>query len=387
MKIIYLRRSYLPVKISKILLSMKNKSTQRLLGVDLLRGIAAYAVVFVHSGDETLGLPISQNAIALRMGFYFAVPFFLATSFYFLTSRNKIDISKQFWRSRVERILIPYAVWSLIYVAFRSFFFFQSKKIDRLWEFLQDPLAIIFFGGASYQLYFLPLLFTGTFLVAIAKYMAKIRTNIIVVGLLTIFSMIIHEWLLSSGNAFGLNPNTAFQSLTASWNMGSLPPLRFLLVQVAWLIKCLPYIFMGMLLQPLCNQVNKWNSTYRLLTIFSCAIIFLLSNVGSFSGISGTLKDILQAYSLLLLSIALSHYIQKGWIFQSVGACSFGIYLIHPFAMVGVKGFLAKILPNLSNEVSIISMMTISIASFAIAWVAVALMMKNKWIAKYTLGV
>jgi peptidoglycan/LPS O-acetylase OafA/YrhL len=88
-----------------------------------------------------------------------------------------------------------------------------------------------------------------------------------------------------------------------------------------------------------------------------------------------------------LLSIALSHYIQKGWISQSIGACSFGIYLIHPFAMVGVKGFLAKILPNLSNEVSIISMMTILIASFTIAWVAVALMMKNKWIAKYTLGV
>lgn len=55
---------------------MKNKSTQRLLGVDLFRGIAAYAVVFVHSGDESLGLPISQEAIFLRMLFYFAVPFF-----------------------------------------------------------------------------------------------------------------------------------------------------------------------------------------------------------------------------------------------------------------------------------------------------------------------
>ena len=107
---------------------MKNKSTQRLFGVDLLRGIAAYAVVFVHSGDETLGLPISQNAIALRMDFYFAVPFFLATSFYFLTSRNDIDISKRFWCSRVERILISYAVWSLIYVAFRSFFFSNLRR-------------------------------------------------------------------------------------------------------------------------------------------------------------------------------------------------------------------------------------------------------------------
>jgi peptidoglycan/LPS O-acetylase OafA/YrhL len=70
---------------------MKNKP--QLLGVDLVRGISAYAVVFVHSGDETLGLPISQDAVTLRLYCYFAVPFFLATAFYFLISKPEIDIS------------------------------------------------------------------------------------------------------------------------------------------------------------------------------------------------------------------------------------------------------------------------------------------------------
>ena len=236
---------------------MKNKNTQRLLGVDLFRGIAAYAVVFVHSGDESLGLPISQEAISLRMLFYFAVPFFLASAFYFITSKSEIDISQRFWRSRVDRILIPYASWSIIYLIFRSIFFFQSKQMDRLWDLLRDPLSIFFFGGASYQLYFLPLLFTGTFLTIIAKYMQKIHISYIFIGFFAIFSIIIDEWLIKSGNGFQLNPNTAFQNLlqTAGWQISSLPLLRFFLVQIAWLIKCFPYLFIGILLLPLFNQI------------------------------------------------------------------------------------------------------------------------------------
>lgn len=368
---------------------MKSKSTYRLLGVDLLRGIAAYAIVFVHSGDESLGLPISQAAISLRMLFYFAVPFFLATSFYFLTSRSEIDTSPRFWRSRIDRILIPYAIWSIIYLIFRSIFFFQSQQIDRLWDLLRDPLAIFFFGGASYQLYFLPLLFTGTFLVAIAKYLQKIRTNRFVIGCLAILSLIAYEWLTNSGNSFHLNPNTAFKNLvqTAGWDINSLPLLRFLLVQIAWLLNCFPYLFIGITILPICDRISKWNSYYRSIAAVLCGVGFFLLSAPIFIDLPAILKDVGRAYSLLLIAIVLSGYIKQGWIFQSVGACSFGIYLIHPFAMLGVKGILAKTLPILSNEVSILSMLTISIGSFTISWIAIALMMRNKWIAKYTLGV
>jgi peptidoglycan/LPS O-acetylase OafA/YrhL len=376
-------------KTTGVQLNMKSCTVQRLLGVDLLRGIAAYAVVFVHSGDESLGLPISQAAISLRMLFYFAVPFFLATSFYFLTSKAEIDTSQQFWRSRVDRILIPYAVWSIIYIIFRSIFFLYSHQMDRLQDWLRDPLAIVFFGGASYQLYFLPLLFTGTFLVMIAKYMQKIHTSRIIVGCLAIFSLIAYEWLLSFGNAFRLNPNTAFQNLfqTAGWDLSSFPLLRLFLVQIAWLLNCLPFLFIGILLIPLCDRINRWNSFCRLITACLCGAIFLLSSPTIFVDIPSILRNVLQAYSLLLISIILSGYIKKGWIFQSVGNCSFGIYLIHPFAMLGVKGVAAKILPVLSREVSIASMIIISIGSFMISWMSIALIRRNKWIAKYTLGI
>ena len=233
------------------------------------------------------------------------------------------------------------------------------------------------------------MLFTGTLLTIIAKYIQKIRISYVFIGFFAIFSIIIYEWLVKSGNGFQLNPNTAFQNLieTAGLEISSLPLLRFFLVQIAWLINCLPYLFIGILLLPLCNQIKKWNSSYRLIAIISCGIIFLLSGAAVSIGIPEVLKNVLQAYSLLLLSILVSVYIQKVRIFQSVGACSFGIYLIHPFAMVGVKLFLAKTLPSLSNEVSILSMLIISIATFLASWIAIASIAKYKWLSKYTLGV
>ena len=91
------------------------KEKQRLLGIDLFRGIAAYAVILVHSGDETWGIPVDQSASEFRHLFYFAVPFFLATSFYFTTSKPNINVYRKFWLSRFQRILIPYLVSMLVY--------------------------------------------------------------------------------------------------------------------------------------------------------------------------------------------------------------------------------------------------------------------------------
>lgn len=367
---------------------MNSKSKPRLFGIDLFRGIAAYAVVLLHSGDASLGLPISQEAIALRLPFYFAVPFFLATSFYFLTSKDEIDTSPKFWRSRIDRILIPYAIWSVIFVIFRLSFFVQSQKMDRFWDYLKDPLGIFFFGGASYQLYFLPLLFTGTFLVLIAKYLQNLRINRLVIGILAIISIIIYELLFRSGNAFQLAPNTAFQSLIENFgiNIGELPLLRIFLVPIAWVLACLPYLFMGIFLLPLFKQVSQWNNSSRLVGALVCGIVFILTSLAIFIGIPDTLKNILQAYSLLLLSIILSNYIKSGGVFQNIGLCSFGIYLIHPLVMQGVKGLFIKALPVLANEVSVLSIMTVSITCFLISWLVVAVLMKNKWIAKYALG-
>ena len=81
----------------------------RLVGIDLCRGLAAFAVILVHSGDETWGLPISSQAIEFRYLFYYAVPFFLAASFYFGTKKSSLKIERKLYdylQSSVVRIHI-----------------------------------------------------------------------------------------------------------------------------------------------------------------------------------------------------------------------------------------------------------------------------------------
>ena len=51
------------------------RSRKRLIGVELLRGLAVFAVVLSHSGDGSWG-EISDNVIVLRSWFSFHVPFF-----------------------------------------------------------------------------------------------------------------------------------------------------------------------------------------------------------------------------------------------------------------------------------------------------------------------
>ena len=136
----------------------------RLVGVDLCRGLAAFAVILVHSGDETWGLPISSQAIQFRYLFYYAVPFFLAASFYFGTQKSSLEIDREFWQKKLQRIVLPYFLWSMFCVLSKILVFALSQDRDRLQELLADPLAILFLGAASYHLYFIPLLLAGTML-------------------------------------------------------------------------------------------------------------------------------------------------------------------------------------------------------------------------------
>ena len=360
-------------------------NNQKLLGIELCRGLAAYAVVLVHSGDENWGLPTDPNAIIFRLHFYFGVPFFLAVAFYFLTTKPDLAYSAQFWRSRLDRVLFPYAIWSTIFLIVRVIVFTQNKQTDRLQELLNDPLSIVFFGRASYHLYFLALLLAGTSLVLLVPLLQKLKIGKIGLLLLSALSIISYYLLETSGNSFQLDPDVAFASILSSWhiNLQFHPLLRLLLVEVAWMIKCLPYLFISLLLHKILPQtrLHQW------IAIDSIVLFITISIIGQ-SFLPGSLQEIILAYTLLLSGISTSSYFKNITIVKlvtSIGSCSFGIYLIHPFVMNIVKSMLGKISPELTNSISIASILALSIPCFLISWLAVAIT-KNKLTAREVLG-
>jgi peptidoglycan/LPS O-acetylase OafA/YrhL len=364
------------------------ENTKRFLGIELFRGLSTYAVILAHSGDENWGIPILSNAIEFRLHFYFAVPFFLAAAFFFMTAKPEIAYSQRFWKSRLERIVIPYIIWSFIFWISRVIIFTLSKKFDRLQQLLQDPLSVSFFGGASYHLYFLPLLMAGTFLMLSIKLFTNPKISALSLALFTVISIIFYHLLEVTGNSFQLGNNISFQGLYSNWHINSEqnPLLRLFLVEFSWMIRCLPYFFVALILH---KSLPEINFLYNRLFSLGLAVLCLLCNTLGLMFLPGSLQEVIMAYLLLLFGISLSHHFRSILttnLAASVGLCSFGIYLIHPFIMNISKYFISKLLPGITSSISIPSMLVLSISCFLISWTLVAYLIKQKFISKYLFG-
>ena len=150
--------------------------TQRIDGIDLFRGIAAFAVVILHS-DEVIKVAPQGWPFVLSFS-AFAVPFFLATSFYLLI--DKISHSSQLikWSDRFSRLLIPYVFWSAVYLGIKILQFLLKKQPHKIHLLLEKWPELIFLGQSGFHLYFIPLLISGILLVAAGKSFLRSRPGL-----------------------------------------------------------------------------------------------------------------------------------------------------------------------------------------------------------------
>lgn len=356
----------------------------RLPGIELCRGLAAFAVILVHSGDETWGVPISNQAIQFRHLFYYAVPFFLAVSFYFSTRRLHLNLDRSFWQKKLQRIIIPYLLWSAFYVISKTAIFTLANQTEPLQKLLSDPLAIIFLGAASYHLYFIPLLFAGTFLLWSMNYLLRLRNSTVWLVILSIISIIVYQLLIFYHNDFNLDSYTAFPGLLGLISSDSIAyqPLRIILVNISWMIRCSPYFFIALLINQLLNK-NDYRWLYKKEMIAAIFLFFVLINIVAKKYLPLALTEVLVAYSLLLFSITISQQITSNNFISNLGLCSFGIYLVHPLIKSIVELVLVILLPQATQSVSILSILIYSISSFFLSWMFILLAQRNKFISLY----
>lgn len=131
---------------------------QRIPAIEYIRGISMLGVIGIHVGSQALVNPHANiHLIALLEIFTrFSVPIFFFISafglFYNLDPKAKFNY-RQFMLRRFKTVLIPYLVWSAIYIMhytllYHDLYFWQPLTL----------LKVLFFGLASYQLYFLVIL-------------------------------------------------------------------------------------------------------------------------------------------------------------------------------------------------------------------------------------
>ena len=118
--------------------------------IDILRIFSILAVVMIHTTTKTIqftnaNLIATQFSLFLNQASRFAVPLFFMISGFVLELSYHSNVNLlDYFRKRFSRILVPYLFWSAFYLIL-----IYPQPLNRYF-------SVLFNGGASYQLYFIP---------------------------------------------------------------------------------------------------------------------------------------------------------------------------------------------------------------------------------------
>ncbi|MGP1586154.1 MAG: acyltransferase [Schwartzia sp. (in: firmicutes)] len=130
----------------------------RLDAIEYIRGISMLGVIGIHIGSQYLENPTPNlHLVALfEIATRFSVPIFFFISafglFYHLDPNVPFSY-RAFLRRRLHAVLVPYLVWSAFYILHYTLLFQDPMLLN-----LRAIAKYLFFGFASYQLYFLVIL-------------------------------------------------------------------------------------------------------------------------------------------------------------------------------------------------------------------------------------
>jgi peptidoglycan/LPS O-acetylase OafA/YrhL len=350
---------------------------QRLIGIDLFRGLAVLAVAILHVVD---GGSIDSIAGWRQITDFalFAVPFFLALSFYLAIEKLYSSPQPYPLRARLMRLLVPYVFWSAAYLIYKLVKYGAVGETSKLVNLFADPLAVICFGGAAFHLYFLPLIAVGTVqikLLDLVRFTSRPGQGLALFGLVSLLG---YEILLRTGNEYQLSVACAFQPLLATvFPMGnSNPILRLVLAIVAWGLRCLPYICVAAILAHPHTRKFRLNLVDRQPVVW--VVLFIILNLVGDRFLPQAVYEVSRGYVALLAAIACSHRLQDHHPIKNLGTCSFGIYLIHLFVIEIFQSLAKRIDPNYLDHAQSIVLLVVAIVSIAISWLVTSWSIERK---------
>lgn len=177
---------------------------ERIPAIEYMRGISMLGVVGIHVGSQYLTYNVTANLQLLALYEIvtrFSVPIFFFISafglFYNLNLQEKFSY-KTFMKRRFKTVLIPYLVWSLFYMILYTVMNHTFTLFSPL-----NFVGILFFGLASYQLYFMVLLIWFYALMPLWIFMVK-RLNFVLFVVLFIAQMAFDYYSSFIMNPYGI---------------------------------------------------------------------------------------------------------------------------------------------------------------------------------------
>lgn len=314
-----------------------------------LRGIAICAVVAIHTFN--IGLSASTGSI-MNMIYYlinkllqFAVPCFIFISSILITysTRNKVFNLGTFYRKKMKRIVIPYVVWSSIYLGLGLLI--RTKHLSDLLS-IKNWIDWLLFGKSYTHLYYMSImvqfyLVAPIFIFLLHKLHNKFKHKDIVVILI---SAIVLEGVIYYINKHFIYPHFKYTATLMIW----------------YIYIIIPGMWIGLYYERFMGIIER--NRYLMISILGISIANYVRNVlilkrnlpinTAFYHATWCFYTALISIFLLYLCMKYSEY-SKGenkWL-CTVSECSFAIYLIHPILTFAFSKLLVRrMVPFLSIQ-------------------------------------
>lgn len=288
-------------------------SEKRLLWPDVIRAFAIYLVVQVH----TLYTPVHKTIFFLMFKNFdlLGVPLFVLLSGSLLLGKE--EGYRDFFRKRCMKVLLPWLVWTFLYMAY--FYLFQKQMVNENF-FLKyhseySALGHFFFQTFMSALWFLPMIF-GIYLVApLLRILVKYAQKFDLFYLLAL-------WFIFLSVLPSVFQNSNFPIWEPTIIM---EPIQFS-----------GYFLLGFVIirYQLLSRLQPWKVFVLSILSFAVSLIKLpyVTNIVSgymFPGI--VFSSVCFFYWMFIVIKQYESRIPKkvGRIFQLVSGASFGIYIVH----------------------------------------------------------
>lgn len=321
-------------------------SSERIVGFDIVRAIAAIGVIWIHAGrspfwnDHNLGPAGSWGTAFLNS---------LAGFFVVFALQRRADRGMlAFAGHRIWRVYGAFVVWSLIYLAARgvNFLAFQKRSMIQWdWD--------LFFFGTTYHLWFLPYLLIITLAtLPLVSWALRSRPRMVGVSVLLVVAasalLILPEpEALSRGrealplfHLYSRAPGFFFGLAIGLWMLAGFRPR----VGMSQAIACAAVVIVCMYLS-LTTELPK----------------HVLNRMA--------------ATAAFMVALAPWHGRIAQWL-ASMGKLGFGVYLCHVLFLEAFITVLTRAGVSPSFRVDIVVFVVDVVASFAFAW----LMRRSKWL-------
>ncbi|MBP2653668.1 MAG: acyltransferase 3 [Firmicutes bacterium] len=335
--------------------------------IQYTRGLAMLGVIGIHVGAYSLDSPHPNIHLFAALDIFtrFSVPifFFLSSFGLFLNHDLEKPFSyTTFIKKRFRVVLLPYLIWSIIYLANNAL----------LTNSISSPLTLIetlFFGLASYHLYFLVILLWFYILMPIWRIILRF---ILKAPLPALTMLLILQIAFNYYSSYSLHwqPNNYLANLFVRYRLNYLV-LHYLFIFLFGAICALR-------LADFSSFIKKGRSMITAFFLASLtALLFnyywLLASRGltpaEAAGIVHQLSPIGVIYTLATSLFLFSLFCQPqhkltSTILETLGHYSFAVYLVHPLILAYLTKFIAT--NNFSLNVPVVIAIFMATATFSL---------------------